>query len=230
MHDEVDRQRKAENLSMHGNGLRRHRFNSRKSSRVRGEVLVLPSNYVPGVGFVREDFILVVTLCNCCWRSAKIGPWYCQCCYSLRCPWTPRMWIIKAMIRSGIPAVSHRIFGVCLGVWQFKALCVKSIHFRFRSGFNTRSMRKCSSRSLRSVLEMFCVSCTIVTLLSRCCSQVPGVKISLRVCSSSFCFVAQTRHARLGSFVYRRIEIASTDLTGRFWIIYLWHSASQFEI
>ena len=45
---------------MHANGMRRNRFQDRKSRRVRGEVLVVPSNLVPGVGLIREDFILVI--------------------------------------------------------------------------------------------------------------------------------------------------------------------------
>ena len=61
IHSDLDCQPKAENLSMQSNGLPGHRLSSRKSSRVRGEVLVLPSNFVPGVGFIREDFILVIT-------------------------------------------------------------------------------------------------------------------------------------------------------------------------
>ena len=60
MHSELDQRHKAQGLNMHESGLRQHRSYGRKSSRVCGEVLVVPSNVVPGLGLIREDFILVI--------------------------------------------------------------------------------------------------------------------------------------------------------------------------
>ena len=45
---------------MYPNRLRGHQLSVRKSRRFCGEVLVFPSNFVPGVGLIREDFILVM--------------------------------------------------------------------------------------------------------------------------------------------------------------------------
>lgn len=50
------------NSSMQANGLRGRGFHSKKSGTFRGDVFVLSSNFIPGVGIVREDFILVILL------------------------------------------------------------------------------------------------------------------------------------------------------------------------
>lgn len=60
MHNDLVERFNAQGLNMKESGLRQQRSNGRGSSRVRGEVLVLPSNFVPGLGSIREDFILVI--------------------------------------------------------------------------------------------------------------------------------------------------------------------------
>lgn len=50
------------NSSMQANGLRGRGFHGKKSGKFRGDVFVIPSNFIPGVGIVREDFILVILL------------------------------------------------------------------------------------------------------------------------------------------------------------------------
>lgn len=60
MHNAQNERQNAENLSMYENGLKEHRGYQRKSGRVCGEVVVVPSNAVPSLGFIREDFILVI--------------------------------------------------------------------------------------------------------------------------------------------------------------------------
>ena len=50
------------NSSMQANGLGGRGFHSKKSGTFRGDVFVLHSNFIPGVGIVREDFILVTLL------------------------------------------------------------------------------------------------------------------------------------------------------------------------
>lgn len=60
MHNVQTERQNAENLSMYENGLKEHRGYRRKSGRVCGEVVVVPSNAVPSLGFIREDFILVI--------------------------------------------------------------------------------------------------------------------------------------------------------------------------
>jgi len=47
---------------MQANGLRGRGFHSKKSGTFCGDVFVLHSNFIPGVGIVREDFILVTLL------------------------------------------------------------------------------------------------------------------------------------------------------------------------
>lgn len=84
------------NLTMHTNGPRRHRFHSRKVSRVRGEVLVVPSSFVPGVGFVREDFILVIMTLL---LLSKLDQDYCRIwsLVSLRECYSLFLWFVKPM-------------------------------------------------------------------------------------------------------------------------------------
>ena len=60
MHNVQNERQKTQNLNMYENGLKEQRVYRRKSSRVCGEVVVVPSNVVPSLGFVREDFILVI--------------------------------------------------------------------------------------------------------------------------------------------------------------------------
>jgi len=128
MHNVQNERQNAENLSMYENGLKDHRGYRRKSGRVCGEVVVVPSNAVPSLGFIREDFILVIITMSLLLKCVRL--------WSLRVLSISRSFQpLKLCLRLTIIVVSHSSLARRCRVYIYRNLiiiehCMESIRLR----------------------------------------------------------------------------------------------------